>query len=164
MFWALFFYFLYSSSFKYNCLVQDYGRALYTIGKGFLDVGRPPLRFYEHPFFFFSYCIRVYTFLTLCWDLVCLILSIGVNFDYITKIYQVCLVYECFFFLTRCTYHPNLGTIILSSLIRPTISHSNNELLCLFSLSSSMIWTNTAFILSRLELWTDMPCQVLSHL
>ena len=109
--------------------------------------------------FFFIYCIRVYTFLTLCWDLLCLVLSIGVNFDYITKIYQVCLVYECFFFFffTRCTYHPNLGTIVSSSLIR-SIFHSNNELLCLFSLSSSMIWTNTAFILSRLELWTDMPC------
>ena len=135
---------------------------IYTISKGFLDVGRPPLRFYEHPFFF--YCIRVYTFLTLCWDLLCLVLSIEVNFDYITKLYQVFLVYECFFFfLTRCTYHLNLGTIILSSLVRP-ISHSNNEMLCLFSLSSSMIWTNTAFILSRLELWTDMPRQVLSHL
>ena len=35
-----------------------------------------------------------------------------------------------FFFFTRCIYHPNLGTIILSSLIRPIISHSNNELLC----------------------------------
>ena len=131
--------------------------------KGFFGRGSSTLEILWTSFFFFLYCIRVYTFLTLCWDLVCLVLSIGVNFDYITKIYQVCLVYECFFFLTRCTYHPNLGTIISSSLIRP-IFHSNNELLCLFSLSSSMIWTNTAFILSRLELWTDMPCQVLSHL
>ena len=108
---------------------------------------------------FFPYCIRVNTFLTLCWDSVCLVLSIGVNFDYITKIYQVCLVYECFFFFTRCIYHPNLGTIISSSLIRPTISHSNKELLCLFSLSSSMIWTITAFILSRL--WALDGCALL---
>ena len=70
MFWALFFYFFYSSSFKYNCLVQDYGRVLYTIVlflqvKGFLDVGRPPfLRFYEH--LLFSYRVWIHTFPALC--------------------------------------------------------------------------------------------------
>ena len=46
------------NSCKYNCLVQDYGRALYTISKGFLDVGRPPLRFYEHLFFSFFFLLH----------------------------------------------------------------------------------------------------------
>ena len=138
---------------KYNCLIQDYGRALYTIG---LLLQRVFWTWVVHPWdfmnIFFYITLEYIHFQLYVWNSFCLVLSIGVNFDYITKIYQVCLVYECFFFLTRCIYHPNLGTIILSSLIRPTISHSNNELLCWFSLSSSMIWTITAFILSRVEL------------
>ena len=58
LFWA--FYFFYSSSYKYNCLVQDYGRILYTLVsfsqlKGFLDVGCPPFfKFHEKWILLFS--------------------------------------------------------------------------------------------------------------
>ena len=105
LFWA--FYFFYSSSYKYNCLVQDYGRVLYTLVsfsqlKGFLDVGHPLFfKFHEQMniFYFplplclntyissFMYKIFIFMIHIICSyvvrpprNSVCLILSIGVNF------------------------------------------------------------------------------------
>ena len=128
----------------------------FTFTKGFLDVGRPPLRFYEH---LFPYCIKVYTFPALCMRFSLPRLEYRGEFWLHHQDIPSLSRLWMFFFFTRCIYHPNLGTIILSSLIRPTISHSNKELLCLFSLSSSMIWTITAFILSRL--WALDGCALL---
>ena len=62
-------YSFYSSLYKYNCLVQDYGRVLYTLVsfsqlKGFLDVGRPPFfKFYEQMNIFYFHlplCLNTY--------------------------------------------------------------------------------------------------------
>ena len=66
-------FFFNSSSYKYNCLVQDCGRVLYTVSfsqlKGFLDVGRPPFfEFHEkmNTFIFIFHCVWTYTFPVLC--------------------------------------------------------------------------------------------------
>ena len=101
-------YFLHSSSYKYNCLIQDYGRVLHTIGfifttKGFFWT------WVVHPFLnsmnkwifsiFTFHCVWIHTFPALCMKLyfhysyhfcgcvvcpvknwVCLVLSIRVNF------------------------------------------------------------------------------------
>ena len=101
-------YSFYLSLSKYNCLVLDYGRVLYTISyifitlKGFLDMGRPPFfKFHEQMnIFYFHLPLCLNTFISsfmyeiyfhysyhFCGCVVrpprksvCLVLSIGVNF------------------------------------------------------------------------------------
>ena len=63
-----FFFFFFFSSYKYNGLVQDCGRVLYTVSfsqlKGFLDVGHPPFfEFHERNEYFYFHlplCLNIY--------------------------------------------------------------------------------------------------------
>ena len=93
---------------------------------------------------------------------VCLVLSIGVNFllhhrnraNWILSAY-VQFIYEWLPFWLAFIHHSNLGTIILSSLIRLPRYFSSNAMDCyasFCSLCSSMFWTATSRISSRLEL------------
>ena len=124
MFWALFYFLSFLFFFKFLQVQLSRPRLWtsliynrFTFTKGFLDVGRPPLRFYEH---LFSYCIWVYTFPALCMKFSLPRLEYrGEFWLHHQNIPSLSRLWMFFFFFTRCIYHPNLGTIILSSLIRP---------------------------------------------